>query len=294
MIVAVIIAVILLIVLIVVLTIFAVKIENAKLAFNFTVDNTLQCSPNIRCPVNFDALDNDGDNTKIIKLIYTVEQYANTGTYSNEYVPAGFNKTKELFDSSDPKFPIGIIWEDTTDQGNKNIFIIFRGTQAAEFWKDLQYAQVPFMNHGKVHSGFYDIYTQVIKDIGNAQENINYYVAGHSLGAAIATLVSAKLFSDNASETSIYTSVLASPRVGDTEFCNYVNSNLSQFNNFINSYDIVPTLPPSVSPNLSDHSKPYIYDTCGTVQTFNINYKSIMNNHLLPVYIAGIRSISNN
>ena len=75
----------------------------------------------------------------------------------------------------------------------------------------------------------------------------------------------------------------ASPRVGNPDFCDIINTTLPVYR-IVNTADIIPTLPPSVSPNFLNNEKPYIYKHCGIGKYFTDNWSSLLNNHLMNVY----------
>jgi len=53
----------------------------------------------------------------------------------------------------------------------------------------------------------------------------------------------------------------------------------------VNTSDVAPTFPVSVSPNFDDPENPFIYDHCGNAVYFTDNWKSLVNNHTLAVYV---------
>jgi Lipase (class 3) len=109
-------------------------------------------------------------------------------------------------------------------------FLVFRGTDPGDWtnWADdLDYAQTPEVV-GNAHLGFdlaaMALYDHGLADYLKARNEANpgnpLYIAGHSLGAAMATIVTAHALLDpgygGASVTALYT--FASPRVGDAVF----------------------------------------------------------------------------
>jgi hypothetical protein len=73
----------------------------------------------------------------------------------------------------------------------------------------------------------------------------NFYVCGHSLGGALATLVAAELAgSQTVNAPVIYT--LASPAVGEKTFADWYDGLIPDSYRIYNVPDIVPTLPPPV------------------------------------------------
>lgn len=114
-------------------------------------------------------------------------------------------------------------------------------------------------------------------------KNKKIIVSGHSLGAGISTVVGADLANDGY-KVVVYN--FASPRVGDQNFCKLISSlKLKIFR------VVIPTLPPSVSPNFKDPENPYQYIHCGILKAFSDSWKSLLNNHLMGVYINALQNM---
>jgi len=108
-----------------------------------------------------------------------------------------------------------------------SILVAIRGTSdAVEWFRDAQFAMIdcPFFP-GKVEQGFLDIYKTLHVGLGAAQVLLSTFltvwrknqivIAGHSLGAALVTLLAAELFSKGI-EPEVWT--FESPRVGNGDF----------------------------------------------------------------------------
>lgn len=118
--------------------------------------------------------------------------------------------------------------------------LIFRGTEMdiRDFLRDLDFASVPFADGtGSVHRGFFEAYRATWPDVAAALDGTQgpVFYAGHSLGAAIATVFAARR-----SPTALYT--FGSPLVGDAEFA----SNLAGTRVFrvVDGVDAVTFVPP--------------------------------------------------
>lgn len=216
--------------------------------------------------------------------------------------PSALTIVKELYSySGDPVFGV-IAITDTT------IWISFRGSFSYTDWKkDLEYKQEPLcLNtdihfaqttcpYGKVHSGFANVYMTFRKELLECiaiinQGNKNIIVTGHSLGAAVATLVGVDLAQFGYKNIAVYN--FASPYVGDQSFKELVDDTLKlPVYRIVNMSDIVPALPLSVSPNFDIYSNPYIYVHCGISKSFQKNRLSIVNNHLISVYMEGLEEL---
>lgn len=252
------------------------------------------------------------------KLSMDVAQYSSIVVYSLEKAaqdnvkptyPSELTIVKELYnDSSNPIF--GAIFTD-----KNNIWIAFRGTLAPQEWaQDLEYTQNQLFNKTptkqispsfllknnptglipKVHEGFVQAYQNMREDMIKAIESIpnsktkTIIVTGHSLGAAVSTLAGLDL------KQLLYTTVVvynfASPRIGDNAFITLVNSLLPLYR-FVNICDMIPNMPPAVSPNLKDTNNPYFYEHAGTMIPFQVNRLSMLNNHLIPSYMEGMEQL---
>lgn len=190
----------------------------------------------------------------------------------------------------------------------KQLWIAFRGTQTREEWKvDFTFHQMPLDAEDaadiKVHEGFYLSYLELAPAIRNYVKTLitpdtTLYITGHSLGAALAILCTADLclLSAQLGITDIRLYGFAAPRVGNAAFVNMVlgllgTSSLREFYLICNDADIVPAVPPAVTPNLMDPSKPLLYDHFPMLH-FNENWGSWMLNHILPVYIENLGKLN--
>lgn len=186
--------------------------------------------------------------------------------------------------TNEPVFCI-ILLEPNTDI----MWILFRGTYTfSEIIADIDYTQTKFYdNNMKVHRGFYTIYKNIK---GEVLKKINEYkpskiiMSGHSLGAAVSTMMNYDIY--NMGINSV-TYNFGSPKVGNSDFCEYMNKNCVIYS-VINQADTVTMVPPPVSANFFNKNKPYYYNTTGKQILFEENWNSIKNNHRLPIYIKNI------
>lgn len=133
---------------------------------------------------------------------------------------------------------------------NKNVIIICRGTQPSE-WADIkadiQLELVPSLdNHGEVHKGFRKsvdyIWADLIILLKKYGKNRKMWCTGHSLGAAMATLIATRSYQTKELPNPIlYT--FGSPRVGNQEYIDYMNSLDIEHYRFVNNADIVTRNP---------------------------------------------------
>lgn len=202
-----------------------------------------------------------------------------------------------MYDSK--KNPIfGVLWS------YKGIaYIAFRGTMEPQEWiQNFTYRQTSFpksnkmkqqnalfLNNSKkspnIHSGFLEVYNNFRNDLIDKLKQlkpIQVLIGGHSLGGAIATIcgLDLKILGYN---TIVYN--FASPRVGDHLFCDLINKSKLPLYRVVNTSDVAPTFPVAVSPNFDDPENPFIYNHCGDAIYFTDNWKSLINNHTLAVYV---------
>ncbi|MBN2089872.1 lipase family protein, partial [candidate division KSB1 bacterium] len=154
-------------------------------------------------------------------------------------------KTIHLKNQKSMTIPIGFI-----AQQNEKIFIIFRGTKTVKEWIhnfSINLKECLLPNYGNIHEGFLLIYDSVRKTILENLQKIDtgnkVFVAGHSLGAALATLVVPDIETTIKKKvTALYT--FGSPRVGDDTFVKTFNSSFANKSyRIVNTSDIVTSIP---------------------------------------------------
>lgn len=125
-----------------------------------------------------------------------------------------------------------------------------RGTDSQAEWlsdADAFLVPCPFLPGGRTHRGFTAIHASMIcADLTLRGLLVScdapVIVAGHSLGAALATLVAAEL-----GGCSLAT--FAGPRVGDDTFAHMAMSRLAGNDRVVNAPDLVPQLPTRIEPD---------------------------------------------
>lgn len=129
---------------------------------------------------------------------------------------------------------------DDSEPNQKLAVVAFRGTDAADptdLADDAAFLQINWPQGGSVHRGFAEALDPLLPNLKTALDQIRGRVlfTGHSLGAAMATLLASIRRPDF-----LYT--FGSPRVGDAQFV----STLEGLSNrrFVNCCDIVARLPP--------------------------------------------------
>jgi hypothetical protein len=147
----------------------------------------------------------------------------------------------------------GFIAKREADDGCPEIFVVIRGTRLPNEWfHNFAPNREPYIE-GDIRTGFLNIYRasnhhkpsleQTIEDFfepGKFSEKTRIFVTGHSLGAALATIVTQVIKHQGYSQPQLYT--FASPRVGDTTFAESFKD-LKHCYRIANTEDIVTTLP---------------------------------------------------
>lgn len=126
-----------------------------------------------------------------------------------------------------------------------DIFIVFRGTepnQMKDILADVKAWRKPAREKGLIHFGFAQAIDKVYDNIVhwiNEQKldgERNITCTGHSLGAALATIMASRL---DANE--LYT--FGSPRIGNRDFVKEMNNDGIEHYRFVNNNDIVTKVP---------------------------------------------------
>ncbi|XP_057772152.1 uncharacterized protein LOC130991777 isoform X1 [Salvia miltiorrhiza] len=161
------------------------------------------------------------------------------------------------------------IWRDLE---RRRLVIAFRGTEQTR-WKDLvtDLMLVPTglnperiggdsTNEVQVHSGFLSAYdsvrtrliTLIKQATGHRDDSVeslptwHIYVAGHSLGGALATLLALELASSELAQRGAISVTMynfGSPRVGNRRFAEIYNQKVKDSWRVVNHRDIIPTVP---------------------------------------------------
>jgi len=160
-------------------------------------------------------------------------------------------KVKDSFEMTDFKF---ISCADTDTQGfmcadDHKILIAFRGTETnrlRDFIIDASFHKI-YGSLGKVHSGFSESLNSVWLDVMDTIQSFqtkkqSIWFTGHSLGAALATLGTAKMVEFGIAVGGLYT--FGQPRVGNQTFVDVLNKRIgTRYFRFVNNMDIVPRTP---------------------------------------------------
>ena len=168
--------------------------------------------------------------------------------------------------------------------------IAFRGTSnAKEMRENMNYSQVPFLK-GKVHRGFLKTYNTRLKaDVLKAahqalEDGHTLVISGHSLGAALANMAALDV-KDKFPELSVVVYAFAPPRQGNPEYAQMLTDSVTA-HQLINFNDLVSVLPMTVTPNLLNPAKPFLYEHGGVLHVFNQlePRRFLVDMHLLTAY----------
>lgn len=215
-------------------------------------------------------------------------------------IESHFNLKKVLFG-----FALKPTGDDDNALGN---VIALRGTRSPFEWMiDALALQVPYdlmdKSKGSVHAGFAalnfillaQLMTTLEVEFRFFDEATETYVTGHSLGAAVATLMAmdiTQVRSGLADGLRMYN--FASPRVGDTLFQKAYEAAVPGSFRVVNYADVVPMMPPG-SLTLPGHSKPLTYVHAGKQLSYLNDTAEVVGNHglnanYIPAVEAGVLS----
>jgi hypothetical protein len=130
-------------------------------------------------------------------------------------------------------------------ESDEMLILIFRGTQTSAYedvLTDMKAWLVPAehgLDKGRVHKGFLDAHNKVQHGIQNTLKEYDHlplYIAGHSLGGALAVL--AARFSTHSNVAATYT--YGCPRVADDKFYEYIRTPIYRI---VNAADGVARMP---------------------------------------------------
>ncbi len=186
-------------------------------------------------------------------------------------------------------YPMGFV---ATSKSSKDAYLIFRGTVTTqEFVKDAKVKMMPYLlkKWGSVALGFIEVYTacrdSYIKALDGLGANLDLYISGHSLGAALSVLslpdvVNATHFK----KPTLYN--FGCPRVGDNDFVKAYNALPSQQTfRVTNTCDLVTSIPLPV-PMLLVPSGYYSHVDCPV--DFTTQNNDLRLNHVMETYLSAL------
>ncbi|MDJ0589703.1 MAG: lipase family protein [Pleurocapsa sp. MO_226.B13] len=174
---------------------------------------------------------------------------------------------------------------------NENNVLVFRGTQTqAEWLKNLNANQKQYINptgevRGAVHEGFFQLTNDLSPAISDAVQQLDptipFYITGHSLGAAVATLAAleiAQKVPQLKDQIQLYT--YAGPRVCSPTLAKFHSQLIPNSYRIVNLGDTVPLVPPVTI------GKSYVH--IGQEWSFLAQFGDVLLNHVVDTYIAAM------
>ncbi|MEO5958268.1 MAG: lipase family protein [Opitutaceae bacterium] len=216
-----------------------------KYPYNTSADALLKPARNA---VFFEAWDADVDTlnhdllcAEMSRLAYAEEAVVTTSLAKAGFSPVGFFGGESLRTRLATRGTEGFV----ANNSKHGITVLaFRGTESGKFediFSDLGTVQMNFPGGGRVHTGFHQAYETVRDRIATllAQGEESLLIAGHSLGAALATIAATDFLPE-----SLIT--FGSPRVGDGRFCERLVARVggAAIHRFVDCCDVVVRVPP--------------------------------------------------
>ena len=143
---------------------------------------------------------------------------------------------------SDQSSTFAVLVSTTDRNGSPCSILVFRGSNEFEDWKNNVLAyQVKAFKGSKVHAGFMRALRAIWNDLLLLlkQQQGPLFITGHSLGAALATLATARMVKNGQPVEACY--VFGSPRVGNKKFTQELNG--VPVYRIENGSDIVTSIP---------------------------------------------------
>jgi hypothetical protein len=184
-------------------------------------------------------------------------------------------------------YPIGFI-----AKKGRNTYVIFRGTVTVEEWvRNLNVRLSDYLkaSYGKVHEGFLRTYNMVrqriLEVLGQLNPRNGLFLAGHSLGAALATLALPDI-RENTRLKNVMLYSFGSPRVGDKDFSNSFNALFANRSfRIANTSDVVVSLPLPV-PILGVIGGYFTH--IDTPVEFTFQEDDLEKNHVIETYLSAL------
>ena len=135
-------------------------------------------------------------------------------------------------------------------ENDTDMIVVYRGTevkQIADVRADLSISKTT-TPHGKLHIGFSHyvdkLWTSILsRGVDAKKNNKMVWVTGHSLGAAMATILAYRFATHDQVPTPSGLFTYGSPRVGNRKFVNFFNTLPFEHHRWVNDGDIVTKIP---------------------------------------------------
>jgi triacylglycerol lipase len=245
----------------------------------------------------FDKFEN-GEEWRLSKPYELIDvfQYAvKSDTILGIKIP-NYAKIRSFFKQTDKEIvlvPMGFI-----AKKEHTVFIVFRGTKTPKEWiSNLTINMVEYFipSYGNVHEGFLEVYNSIKETIEKNKDSMTakskVFVAGHSLGAALATLSLPDIEINHGKKlNALYT--FGSPRVGDDSFVKKFDSIFkNRCYRVVNTSDVVTSIPLPI-PIIG--SLGGYFSHVDIPVDFTIQSNDISKNHEMDTYIEEIQKVKVN
>ena len=173
------------------------------------------------------------------------------------------------------------------------LVLVFRGSRSfKEILYDLQVSQVDTAQGGKVHSGFYKLYTAlrstILQTITEHQPTC-CYIVGHSMGGALSILCTEDCIQHKVPEVRV--TLLGTPRMCCPVYASRLRTHfgtvITSWEQYINEGDFTVFVPSTVMPNIWNPNKPlqYCHVDSSRITMFNIETGNWYENHIVSTYM---------
>lgn len=173
----------------------------------------------------------------------------------------------------------------------ENNVLVFRGTQTqAEWLKNLNANQQQYISPtgkaiGEVHEGFFQLTNELTPSLNEVVKQLDptipFYITGHSLGGAVATLAALEIAQNVPQlkkQLQLYT--YASPRVYSPTLARIHSQLIPNSYRIVNLGDTVPLVPPVTIGNSYVH--------IGQEWSFLAQFGDVLLNHVVDTYITAM------
>lgn len=223
-----------------------------------------------------------------LDLIHKV--YDITKNSSKDFLPKYFSLLNIL--TYNDNQTIGLIL-----RNDNKIWIVFRGTFSLyDLLRDIKTQQITFREPPfKIHKGVYEIYNQISKDVLDTlkrhyKKDDIIILTGHSLGGALCIPLIYDLSVNNYIS---YAYTFGSPKVINLELMKKLDKIFKgKLFRVINSEDIAPDCPLSITIHTFNPHNPYFYVHYGHIIIFTDNRMSYFENHSIYTYMDNMPLIT--
>jgi triacylglycerol lipase len=226
---------------------------------------------------------------ELIQVLSFLRPSAKSSTKSGTYFELDLRGRRLSGKQTAKDIPIGYL-----AQRRDDVYLIFRGTMTAREWiRDFKMGLVPcsLSQYGRVHDGFQRMYSliqaQIQESLAHVHQRSRLFIAGHSLGGALATLALPEIAAATPRRAiCLYT--YGSPRVGDNEFVAAFNRQFADRSfRIVNTSDIMASLPlPAPVMGIVGG----YFSHVDTPVDFTIQADDLEENHIIKTYLLALKT----